>query len=120
MTRPGLSVRAQNLIEQCGVELTPEAVAVWIRASVPAGHNHVARMHQFLRRRNNCGEETALEILAYAFGDELLKRRKIRLACSVCGEIANLQARGETCDKFVQWWAEEHRHPEPQTKAADE
>ena len=118
-----LSVRAQNLLDCAGIKNpTSESVAEWLRASVPTGHHYLTRMQSFLQRRKDCGEETAKEILAYAFGDEFLKRRRIRLACSVCGETANLQARGETCDKFTRWWVGEHEHgsglsPAPSGKA---
>ena len=107
-----LSVRARNLLDTVAKlpEPTSEEVAAWIRAHVPAGHNHVARMQQFLRKQQNCGEETASEILGFAFGDDILKRRRVRLMCSTCGETANLQSSGEMCDKFQRWWVEEHKH----------
>jgi hypothetical protein len=108
-----LGVRTRNVLDHVGLpDPTPEYVVSWIRANVPPGHNDQQRMRAFLLKQKNCGPEMAQEILAFAFGDEYLKRLRIRVVCSACGAAANLQASGTTCDKFTQWWASEHKHEE--------
>lgn len=111
--RAGLSVRALNAIDLAVADnATPESVKAWAIGLTGEASPTTATVANFLRRRKNVGERIASEILAYAWALDLPRTATLRLECSACGDRAELKASGAIADRFVQWWATEHKHEE--------
>jgi hypothetical protein len=117
---PGLSVRALNALDTKvvghGEDVTRDALKAWAERTCGPGHT-LDMVRHALRRLSNVGEQTADEIMVFAYGLPRTSPLKQKLYCSICGDRAVIEASGHIGDKFVQWWAAEHKHE--RTKETD-